>query len=259
MQNMRSALQNRIRSTTAAFRSAWSARELRLCLTAVFLFAFASRSGYIFVQYASKVLDWPMAKTGYLISVNGLVTLGVLVSFAVLSQVLERRAATGPPPLLLLDVSIVRASAAVLAMGTLLMGLGRTPTALIAGSYRDLLPTPGTTRAGPRGVGLIADECEVGYVLTGGGYGIYQALQGLLASFTDKTYTGQIYASAALVELVARLTGAIAFAKFFDIGLGLPSWGIGFPFFVASVCCQAGCPSDLTLRLFLGTVFSEYN
>lgn len=62
-------------------------------------------------------------------------------------------------------------------------------------------------------------------------------LQGLLASFTDGSSTGQVYAGAALVELVARLTSGIVFAKLFDVGLGLPSWAAGFPFFVAAVCC----------------------
>lgn len=214
MHNILSTLYTKLRSTATAFHSILppsSARELRLCLTVIFLFSFASRSGTIFVQYTSKVLEWPMARAGYLISINGLVMLGVMVLLAVLSQVLRRRGREHEGTtrrLLLLDMGIVRASAAVLGVGTLLMGLGRTPTALIAG-----------------------------YVVTGGGYGIYQALQSLLASFnTDRTHTGQVYASAALVELVARLTGGIVFARLFDIGMGLPSWGIGLPFLVASVC-----------------------
>lgn len=92
-------------------------------------------------------------------------------------------------------------------------------------------------------------------MLTGGGYGIYQALQGLLAAFADKAYTGQVYASAALVELIARLTGAIAFAKFFDIGLGLPPWGIGIPFLVASVRQRLSGRPHLPLLPISGTIF----
>jgi len=76
----------------------------------------------------------------------------------------------------------------------------------------------------------------VGYILTGGGYGLYQAMQGLLASYGDKTHTGQVYATAALIDLVARMTGAIAYSNLFQWGWQLlPRWGVGLPFFIVSV------------------------
>jgi len=73
-------------------------------------------------------------------------------------------------------------------------------------------------------------------MLQAAGLAMYQTLQGLLASFADKTSAGQVYASAAIIELAGRLSGGIAFAKFWQIGLGIPyPWGIGFPYFIAAV------------------------
>lgn len=71
-------------------------------------------------------------------------------------------------------------------------------------------------------------------------------MQGLLASYGDKTHTGQVYATAALVDLIARMAGSIAYSNLFSWGWDyLPSWGMGLPFLVVSVCilhlpCQCG-------------------
>lgn len=73
-------------------------------------------------------------------------------------------------------------------------------------------------------------------MLSSAGSGITQALQGLLATFADNSSTAQLFAGAAFVDLLARLTGSLAFAKLFDLGLGTGSrWGIGLPFYVSGV------------------------
>jgi len=84
--------------------------------------------------------------------------------------------------------------------------------------------------------GELIFQITLGTMLQAAGLAMYQTLQGLLASFADKTSAGQVYASATIIDLVGRLSGGIAFANFWQIGLGIPySWGIGFPYFVAAV------------------------
>lgn len=83
---------------------------------------------------------------------------------------------------------------------------------------------------------LGANLCLKGSVLGSAGNGIIQALQGILASFSDGSSTGQLFAASALLELIAQLTGSFVFAKFFDIGLGIEApWGVGTPFFASAV------------------------
>ena len=75
-----------------------------------------------------------------------------------------------------------------------------------------------------------------GSVLASGGSSIVQAMQGIVASFAKSTVMGQLYAGVALVELAAGLTGNLAFAGIFNLGLGLDSMtGLGLPFFVSTI------------------------
>lgn len=68
------------------------------------------------------------------------------------------------------------------------------------------------------------------------GYGVSLSLHGILASFADPASTGELFAGAALVELLAGLSGSFAFAGFFDLGLGLKiPRGIGLPYLVGAV------------------------
>ena len=61
-------------------------------------------------------------------------------------------------------------------------------------------------------------------------------MQGIVSSFAKSTTMGQLYAGVALVELAAGLTGYLAFAGLFDLGLGFNSiTGLGLPFFVSTV------------------------
>lgn len=118
-QRILASLRNNANAVTSALGVAWATRELRLCLLVVFLFTFNASTGFLAIQYTSIHLTWPYSKVGYLISVNGMMTLGVLITLALLSQVLERRLGVRP---LALDVNVVRVSSIVLAVAGLLMG-----------------------------------------------------------------------------------------------------------------------------------------
>jgi hypothetical protein len=60
-------------------------------------------------------------------------------------------------------------------------------------------------------------------------------MQGLLAHFADKSSTAEVFASAALVELLAEFVGGFAFAGLFDVGIRSRFLGISLPFYVSAV------------------------
>ncbi|KAI1121237.1 major facilitator superfamily domain-containing protein [Nemania abortiva] len=179
-------------------------REMTVCLSIIFLSAFSRMTNGLFIQYTSKVLNWSMATAGYILSVKSLATLLTLVALACITQVLERKMGKRP---LYLDVWVIRSSLIVLTVGVVLVAASKEPVLLVVGS-----------------------------ILGSAGNGIMQALQGLLATFADRSSTGQLFAGAALLELLAQFSGSLAFAKLFDVGLGTGSvWGIGLPFYVSGV------------------------
>ncbi|GAM89567.1 hypothetical protein ANO11243_076060 [Dothideomycetidae sp. 11243] len=184
--------------------------DIVVCLSIIFLTTFAGSSGRIFIQYTSKLLDWPISTVGYIISVKSLVTLGMLIVLASIAQFLERKGQVRPK---YLDIWIVRLSLATLVLGGVLTGLANNAASIITGS-----------------------------IFTSAGHGIMQTLQSILASTSRAQSTGQLFAGSALVELLAQFSGSLTFAKLFSIGLGLSSlWGMGLPFFVgAAIYAIAG-------------------
>ncbi|KAI0109611.1 major facilitator superfamily domain-containing protein [Nemania sp. FL0031] len=179
-------------------------KEMTVCLSVIFLSAFSRMTNGLFIQYTSKLLDWSIATAGYILSVKSLVTLFTLVALACITQVLERKMGKRP---LYLDVWVIRSSLVVLTAGVVLVAASKEPVLLVVGS-----------------------------ILGSTGNGIMQALQGLLATFADRSSTGQLFAGAALLELLAQFSGSLTFAKLFDVGLGTGSvWGMGLPFYVSGI------------------------
>lgn len=102
-----------------------------------------------------------------------------------------------------------------------------------------------------------------GSVLSSSGNGVVQAMQGVVASYGNTSIMGQLYAGVALVELMASLTGSLAFAKMFDLGLGMATpWGLGVPSYASAVrsnhcgvlAAANGCLSDI-LYLCISALF----
>jgi hypothetical protein len=57
-----------------------------------------------------------------------------------------------------------------------------------------------------------------------------------LAHFTDKSSTADVFAGAALVELLAEFIGGFSFAGLLDLGMRRRNLiGIGLPFYVSAV------------------------
>jgi len=86
---MRSA-SKRVTGTGAALTGSWANKHLRICFLALFCFSFAARSGSLEIPYISKVLDWPISLSGYIIAICGMVTLAMLVSLVSLTHLASR-------------------------------------------------------------------------------------------------------------------------------------------------------------------------
>ncbi|KAF6790376.1 major facilitator superfamily transporter, partial [Colletotrichum musicola] len=146
------------------------ANGARVCLVLLFMSSFTARETQIFPQYASKVLDWPIANAGYVISVKRFVSLLLYASLAVLSRLVGRR---GEGASLRLNKRVVVLSFATMGVGALMLGLSRDVVTLVIASVFD-----------------------------SAGYGVSLSLHGILAAFADPASTGELFAGAALVELL---------------------------------------------------------
>ncbi|KAH7056001.1 major facilitator superfamily domain-containing protein [Macrophomina phaseolina] len=235
---------------------------LLLCLTTIFLKTFALMSNHLTLQFASKTLHWPLASAGYLLSLKAAISLLVLLLLPLLGNVASRRRLRA----VALDTWVARCSLAFLAAGSWMIG---------GASVFDRAGGNGKTAAGMAVVGVVG-----GLVLGAGGNGITQTMRGLVAHFavgveggdgcgegeggergsTTGSRLGQLYAGIALLELVAVLTGEMAFAGLFGLGTRLArgaddaggegegnGW-FGLPFYVAGVtfflglCCAIRIP-----------------
>ncbi|KAI5865370.1 major facilitator superfamily domain-containing protein [Durotheca rogersii] len=198
------SLAQRLKQSLVALNPSAVRKEITLILVILFLSMFCSMTGRIFVQYTSKLLGWSISTAGYILGIRAFAALCVLFCLAGITQLLEKTNTLRP---LLLDVWVVRLSFIALSVGTAFIAISRESGLLIAGS-----------------------------VLSSVGNGLAPAMQGLLAHFADSSLTAQVFASAALVELLAEFVGGFAFAGLFDIGIrGGQFPGIGLPFYVSAV------------------------
>ncbi|KAI8305950.1 MFS efflux pump atnC [Colletotrichum sp. SAR11_240] len=95
---------------------------------------------------------------------------------------------------------------------------------------------------------IVVDTVPPSSVFESTGYGIGQALQGTLASFANPSSTGELFAGAALIELLAGLSGTFAFAGLFDLGLQSKfARGVGLPYFVAAILYAIAVIESLSL------------
>lgn len=96
----------------------------------IFLNAFSRSSSGTFIQYVSNRLDWPISKTGYLLSVKAMVTLGILIGLAILTRLVTVQTSTRA---LYVDVWVARSSVSLYIVGNVLIGLGTNAASVIAG------------------------------------------------------------------------------------------------------------------------------
>ncbi|OJD32597.1 mfs transporter [Diplodia corticola] len=260
---------------------------LLLTLLTITLKTFALMSAHTTLQFASRALRIPLASAGYLLSLKALVSLLVLVLLPAAGAAATSRRGVAP---VAVDVWVARGSLAALAAGSLVVGAASAAAGAGAGHG-----------AGAGALGLPLALVVGGLVVGSAGNGITQTMRGLVAHFgkgwegrrgrrnergagggggRDEggdeggpggegtgSRMGQLYAGVALLELIAVLTGEMAFAWLFALGIRLSSsegdggmrsgwesgW-LGLPFYAAGVtfflglACAAKIPTMSTTQ-----------
>jgi len=167
--------------------------------------------GQFFVQYVSKRFDWTLSKTGYLLSIRGIISIIVLLialpglSKLLLSPYFPFRFSPSRK-----DYILAQSSALFLTLGSL----------LLAGSDISLVI-----------LGVV--------VITLGG-GLAPLCRSLLTAFIDSQHTSRLYTLIGIVESVGSLCAGPALAWFFTMGMKLKGQWLGLPYFwLALVCALA--------------------
>lgn len=152
--------------------------------------------GQFFVQYVSKRFDWPLADTGYLLFVRGIVSIAVLlIALPVLSKLLLLRVSPS-----MKDLVLAKASALFLAVGFL----------FLAGSHISIIIS--------------------GVIIMTFGDGLSPLCRSLLTNFVDSQHTSTVYVLIGIVESISSIYAGPALAWFFTTGMRLSGPWLGLPY-----------------------------
>jgi MFS transporter, PCFT/HCP family, solute carrier family 46 (folate transporter), member 1 len=167
--------------------------------------------GQFFVQYVSKRFGWSLSKTGYLLSMRGIVSIIVLlVALPGLSKLLLSPSFPFRFSASRKDLILAQFSALFLTLGSLLL-------------------------AGPD-ISLVI----LGVVVITLGGGLAPVCRSLLTAFIDPQHTSRLYTLIGIVESVGSLYAGPALAWFFTTGMRLKGLWLGLPYFwLALVCALA--------------------
>ncbi|OGM41673.1 hypothetical protein ABOM_009994 [Aspergillus bombycis] len=148
-------------------------------------------------QYISKRFDWPLARTGYLLTVRGIIHLVVLsLALPWLSKLLLRRQRPASKDLTLARFSAVLAAAGAFAMGASQMSL-----------------------------------VFFGLVLQSLGAGLAPLCRSLAISLVAPQDTSKLNTLIGIVETVSMLFAGPVLACLFEIGMKLSGLSLGLPYF----------------------------
>ncbi|KAB8223906.1 major facilitator superfamily domain-containing protein [Aspergillus novoparasiticus] len=149
-----------------------------------------------FAQYISKRFDWPLAKTGYLLTVRGIIHLVVLsVALPWLSKLLLRKQRPESK-----DLALARFSAALAAVGAL--GMAASQIRLVLS----------------------------GLVLQSLGAGLAPLCRSLAISYVAPQDTSKLNTLIGIVETISLLFAGPALAWLFEMGMNLGGLSLGLPY-----------------------------
>jgi MFS transporter, PCFT/HCP family, solute carrier family 46 (folate transporter), member 1 len=159
-------------------------------------------------QYVSKRFHWPLAKTGYLITIRGIIHMVVLlVVLPLLSNVLLR----WQPPAVK-DLTLARISAALVAIGAMAMASSKVELVVL---------------------GLVVESL---------GPGLSPLCRSLATSFVASQDTSKLNTIIGIVETIGSLFAGPVLAWLFELGmkrggllLGLPYFGLAGSFLLCLV------------------------
>lgn len=148
-------------------------------------------------QYISKRFDWPLAKTGYLLTLRGVIHMGVLLfTLPLLSKILLRY--QRPPAK---DLMLARGSVAIAAVGAFFM-------------------------AAPQ-IGLVV----AGLAVHSLGSGLAPLCRSLATSYVTPQDTSKLNTVIGIVETTGSLFAGPALAWLFETGMKLGGMSLGLPYY----------------------------
>lgn len=175
-----------------------------ILLMAFILYPFNNISVGICIRYISNRFKWSLSQAGYLLSLRGLINIGVTLGLLPgLSYILihRLRLSSREKDLLLAKFSIV-----LLVFGALLIAtsgkISLTITGLIVWTF---------------------------------GTGFLSLVRSLITNLVDEQHIGRLYAIISIVETIGTLVAGPTLAGFYNLGLRWQGSWIGLPFFLLSI------------------------
>lgn len=185
-----------------------------------------------FAQYISKRFDWPLAKTGYLLTIRGIIHLVVLsLALPWLSKLLLRKQRPASK-----DLTLARFSAALAAVGAL--GMAASQIRLVLS----------------------------GLVLQSLGAGLGPLCRSLAISHVAPQDTSKLNTLIGIVETISMLFAGPALAWLFEMGMKLGGLSLGLPYFALAgsfLLCLVGllfvrAPTEQETDLLGGDLEGDY-
>ncbi|KAK1752305.1 major facilitator superfamily domain-containing protein [Echria macrotheca] len=196
-----------VKSTTkTTARWVFAHGKLVLVLTCFFMCSIGQQAGgSLFLQYASKRLDWSLGKASFFISLGAGINLVVhAIGIPALSSFMLWRLNLHE---ILKDKRIAQISGLFLVLGT--------GTTFAAGSWASL---------------------AAGQVLTSLGLAFVVPARSIVTSMVPKKHLAALYTAISVLLYGGMLTGAPLLAAAFHWGLRIGGLWLGMPFFLACVC-----------------------
>ncbi|KID93986.1 MFS transporter, partial [Metarhizium majus ARSEF 297] len=176
----------------------------------IFIHSFAIQSSPLLLQFASKRLEWTLARAGYLFSIRAVCAIVVLVVLVPAANFLVGRKARHPHQDGI-DILVCRLTLFLLAVGNIIIGFSTSAIFIILGT-----------------------------IIVSFGIPFPQAMQGILGDIAQREGSGtaSLYAGQALTELAGASLGTLSMATIFDLGShlgGERELGLGMPFWASAV------------------------
>ncbi|KID72724.1 MFS transporter, partial [Metarhizium brunneum ARSEF 3297] len=180
----------------------------------IFVHSFAIQSSPLLLQFASKRLEWTLARAGYLLSIRAVCAVVVLVVLVPAANLVVGRKARHPRQDGI-DILVCRLTLFLLAAGNVIIGFGTSAIFIILGT-----------------------------IIVSFGIPFPQAMQGILGDIAQRegSSTASLYAGQALTELAGASLGTLSMATIFDLGShlgGERELGLGMPFWASAVLFAA--------------------
>ncbi|KFG80065.1 MFS transporter [Metarhizium anisopliae] len=180
----------------------------------IFVHSFAIQSSPLLLQFASKRLEWTLARAGYLLSIRAVCAVVVLVVLVPAANLIVGRK-TRHPRQDGIDILVCRLTLFLLAAGNVIIGFSTSAISIILGT-----------------------------IIVSFGIPFPQAMQGILGDIAQRegSSTASLYAGQALTELAGASLGTLSMATIFDLGShlgGERELGLGMPFWASAVLFAA--------------------